>query len=237
MSKSAELKMMTGTEGKADYLAVARRGAFALGLKPNQVVPGASLKMSGTTWFGARIRAASAGFMIDEIPDDDNANVISFAAIPKTPGEAWPHIEWEKDTDERASSQIGVWEKGSIMPGENATTILERLREGALAKDMANYVAELAGVDYLIVTPEQITEWLQATFFLPLLKQLEKISSMNAAVKEEISSNVGKFGVAAAMVKKAYDSVADDDEFDENPEVGSEDVDTDDDEDDIETDD
>lgn len=227
MGKPAELKMMVGTEGKADYLAVARRGAFALGLKPNQAIPGQAMGMQDKTWFGARIRAASAAGLIDDLPEDDSTNVVSFAAIPKAPGEAWSHIEWEKADGTRASAQIGVWEMGSVVPGSDHGNLLERLGSGTLAKDMANYVAELAGQDYLLVTPDEIAQWLQTTFFGILHKQLEKAMALNAAMAEEIKGSVGKFGVAAAMVKKAYDSVADDEEFEEDPEVGSEDVETD----------
>ena len=215
MGNTTAYTMMTGTEGKADYLAIARKGAFALGLKPNQVIPGTQMGMPNRTWFGARLRAAGAAFLIEDISPDEPTNVIEFKSIPKAPGEAWPHVEWEKADHNRASSQIGAWVDGSVLTGADNDLIMSKLRDRVLANDMAAYAAEIAGQDYLLLTVEQIASWLQKTFFLPFLKQLEKQAALNASMTHEIDQNVGKFGVAAAMVKKAYKSVADDAEFDD----------------------
>lgn len=205
------LLMMLGSEGNLDYLVVGRNGPFALGLKPNQVMPGAKFNMPGMTWFGARIRSAPAGEMFkmaDAIDAADGGNVVALKKKPENHTEAWPTITWEKNSEKRASTQIGVWLEGDFDSLEKGQPLLEKLKNREIAEQMANYIAELIGEDQLFLSPKRIASWLQATIYAPMAKKVEKMLELATAVQSEMKATAGQFGMQAAMVKKAYNGIA-----------------------------
>ena len=61
MPAEKEFKMMPGTQSGPSYMAFARNGGMALGVKFIAIKEGAALGVADTTWIGARLRSAPEG--------------------------------------------------------------------------------------------------------------------------------------------------------------------------------
>ncbi|MBY0560030.1 hypothetical protein [Hyphomicrobium sp.] len=114
MTEAAKVPMMLGTSGKADYLAFAKKGNIALGIKPESALPGESMRVPNTVWFGARLRAAPGWGLFSGKEGADN--VVSFQKTYAKPGDAFPNVTWEKSDNDRASTTIGI-----LLPGSSRT--------------------------------------------------------------------------------------------------------------------
>lgn len=209
---------MKGTEGKLDYLLYARRGTIGLGIKPNVIMKG---KVAGTTYIGVRLR--SSGVPKELFAEEKVTSLVTAALKVHT---AWPGVTWEKADDVRASTQIGVFVKGT--PEDNPQMLLAELDEGKLAAKMADYLIGLAGTDNLTISRDDLIEWIDK-FYRPVAENIRKQMQASKVVDDEITSNLGVFGMQAALMKKVHDSLDADEaedvpDFDENedPDEGGE---------------
>lgn len=195
--------MMKGTGGAMDYLLVAMKGEIGLGLKPNMIAPG---KKPGTTYVGARIRSAV-------VPEQDRPksedNVVSLAFKNLTLEEAWPGVTWEKIDTARASTQIGMFLRGT--PEENPQMLLDELADRKLATKMADYLIELVGEGNLLVDREVLIDWIDKTY-APAAKKIEQIVNTNNVMDDEIENSIGTFGMQADLMKKVYEKLPQDGE-------------------------
>lgn len=186
---AAEKKMMRGSEGKLDYIVIARRGPIALGLKPNVIAAG---RVDNTTYIGARIRSA-------KLPMEDTS-LVSLADMKLTPENAWTGIEWEKSDEERCSTQIGAVIKGNLK--ETPKLLLTEFTDNDLMQKMVDYTMSLAPAGSHVITSEELLAWLKA-FYTPIIQHLSEKAMAEAALDEEIGSTLGVFSMQAQQVKKA----------------------------------
>lgn len=214
-------KMMRGSSGAFDYLVIARRGDIALGVKPNAIVKGETFGHPGTVWFGSRLRSAPATGMFDEEP----SKVVKLEKKPENLWDAWPNVVWEKKSSERASTVIGVLLKGSLDgTKEEAEAILNEMKDGKLAKRMADYLYELIGSEYMILSRDEISNYLTENVYGKIAASIEKMIKAKMIVEQEMGKNIGVFGMQAQILKKAYEQIqaeeegdnTDDDVEDEN---------------------
>lgn len=202
-AKAAEPVMMVGTNGYKDYMVIAGKGNVALGIKPNDISPGARFGHPGTVWFGARLRSARADGL-DYKPDGED-NVVKFQKNPENLWDAWPGIVWEKKDDKRASTTIGVLLRGSLEGSiADAQALLDKMKSGKLSEQMAEYLVGLAGAENLIMQPDEIAAWLTETVYGKVAAKLEKVIEARGIVETEMEKNIGTFGMQASILKKAY---------------------------------
>lgn len=202
-AKVQEPVMMVGTNGYKDYLVIAGKGNVALGIKPNNISPGAAFGHPGTVWFGARLRSARTDGM-DYKPDGED-NVVKFQKNPENLADAWPGVVWEKQDEKRASTTIGVLLRGTLEGQiEDAKALLDKMKSGKLAEQMAEYLANLAGADNLIMQPDEIAAWLTENVYGKIAGKLEKAIEARKIVEQEMEKNIGTFGMQASILKKAY---------------------------------
>ena len=195
--------MMGGTESKASYLVVGRRGSFAFGVKPEAVMDGKAFGSDGTTWFGARIRSAIAGNLFDGTPSN---KVVSIKEMMLTTATAWPDVVWENTDENRSSAIIGVLLRGKpIGTDEQVQQFLDEVDNGKLASKMADYVATLVGEEYLVIPVSEIKEWFDG-YYKTLVGQIMDMIAKKKAVKEAMESHIGTFGLQAQILKKALEN-------------------------------
>ena len=80
--------MMPGTQSGPSYMAFARKGGMALGVKFVAIKEGAALGVADTTWIGARLRSAPE----DGLFDDENGKVVKLQKPAQSPADAWPEV-------------------------------------------------------------------------------------------------------------------------------------------------
>jgi hypothetical protein len=204
MTKTVAYKMMTGTSGYQDYLAFARKGNVVLGVKPLGFDNGGKHGVPGTTLFAANLRSAPAGSLFD---DDEPQKVVKLVKDPDNFGDAWPEVTWSKKDHKRASTVIS-----SFMPGtmngtpDEQQKLFEEIDQGKIAGKMAAYLVGLAGKGNLILTEKQLSAWIDEQY-KPLIAKVKLAIEQAKKVQEAIKSNVGTFGMQAAILKKVFDEM------------------------------
>jgi len=207
MTTQANAKMMPGSQSGATYFAFARKGNVALGIKPYGIMNGEKFGVSGTTYFLARLRSAPAGGLF---ADDAPQKVVKLQKAPENLWDAWPGVEWEKKSAERASTTIGIFLRG-VFSKDTAQLekLLGQLESGKMTTQMADYLISLAGVDNLIVTKRELQQWLESQY-KPIIDSIVEQIAKSKQVAEEMESSVGVFGMQAAILKKVYGTTAED---------------------------
>jgi hypothetical protein len=197
----ADFKMICGTEGNFDYLAFARKGHHALGIKPLPIAPGHDLGVPDTVYFSARLRGAVAG----DLFAGGYGEVVQFSRAA-TPNEAWPGIAWEKtgeaiDGTPYCSTRIGIF----VPATTSVVTALEEQVTGAkLAHQMTEYLVNLAGAGCVVLSQEVLSAWLHDKYKAMVDEILTGIAQHNVAA-EALAGTVGTFEAHAAMLKKIYE--------------------------------
>lgn len=214
--------MVHGTEGHLDYLAIARKGNLVLSIKPNAIVPGEMMNVPSVTYFGARIRSAPILSGEFDAYDAEAGIAGSIGNFPAS--DAWGGIEWEKMHVERASGQVGVFLNGTIQ--ETPEKLVAEFAEGGMAAKFADFLIGQAGDGVtLIVTKEELSQWLDATF-APRLKaivgEVKKKAEVDAEIQEKIAGSVGVFASQTSLLKGIFkkhkvDEVADKEDADDAP--------------------
>jgi hypothetical protein len=205
MNAAVKAKMMPGTSSGATYFAFAKKVNVVLGIKPYGIVNGGRFNVEGTTYFMARLRSAPAGNLF---ADDDPEKVVKLQKAPANLWDAWPDVVWEKKSDERASTTIGIFLRGTFSREKaELEKLLGQVQDGKLTNKMADYLVELAGVDDLIVTKRELQQWLDSQYkpmIDGIVEQIAKAKQIETAMEEQ----VGVFGMQAAILKKVYGSTA-----------------------------
>lgn len=199
-TKTTEVPLMNGSTTGKTYMAFAKNGGFALGVKPVAVMSGRRFGMPDHTWFVAKLRSASAA---DLFPEPEG-NVVTFKKAPDTHEEAWPGITWEKQASSRASTTISLMLPGSVESAEGITELLANVEDGKLATKMTEYLATIAG-ENLKLDQAAINEWFDG-YSKSFAEGLKKKLAMTEALKNEMSQNVGKVGSHADILKKVYEA-------------------------------
>ena len=198
-------KMMNGTGGKADYFAFARKSDVVLGIKPEGAAPGEKFGVPDTVYFSARLRSAPSHGMFEE--EDSTKTVVMLKKPPPNLWDAWPGVTWVNKNNERASTTIGIFVKGSFAPSQpgKLQMLLDNVGEGKLTERMAEYLFEVAGADNVICTVGELKTWLDSIFD-PRVAQIIEAVEKQKQVQEAFAESVGNFGMQAALLKKVYEA-------------------------------
>lgn len=199
---SPQPSFIRGTMGHKDYLLLAVKGEIGIGVKPNVISPS---KTPGVTYVGARLR--SVVLAADEKPNLGPKTVVHLAFKNLKIQEAWPGITWEKVNSSRASTQIGVFLKGS--PEENPEVLVDAMKDKKFATKMTTYLAELVGEGNLILPKQTIIDWIDSKY-APAVASMQKELKAQEIMNTEIQNNLGVFGMQADIMKKAYGDMASD---------------------------
>jgi hypothetical protein len=195
-----DFKMICGTEGNLDYLAFARKGHHALGIKPLPIAPGHHLGVPDTVYFCARRRGAVAG----DLFAGGYGHVVQFSRAA-TPHEAWPDIPWEKtgeaiDGTPYCSTRIGIFVPATTSV---VAALKEQVTGAKLANQMTGYLVSLAGADCMVLSPAELSAWLQDKYTTMVDEILTGIAQHDVAA-EALAGTVGTFEAHAAMLMKIY---------------------------------
>jgi hypothetical protein len=197
-----KFKMMKGTSGADDYLVVARKGNVVLGVKVLKVVPASPLGAKDHVWFPARLRSAPADTMFD---DEPNSNVVKLEKKYDNLAEPWPSITWEKVDEYRASTIVGLILPGRLVANpDEIKEVVNYLSNGEIANKLADYLYNVAGGQNMILTKEEIVNWLQSERYLPMAKSIEKGLKQATVYQEEVNKVVGTFAAHTEILKNAY---------------------------------
>ena len=212
MAKKAQLtvvttaqppKMMRGSSGKFDYFAFARKGDVVLGIKPEGAAAGEGFGVKGTVYFAARLRSAPSHGLFAE--EDAAKKVVTLQKQPENLWDAWPGVTWMNKSQERASTTVGVFIRGSFNPSkpEQMEQLLENIGEGKLTSKMAEYLIQLAGEENAICTVDELKTWLDGVFDARIAQIVEMVQKAQQ-VTEAFEESVGNFGMQAALLNKIY---------------------------------
>ena len=137
-------EMMKGSEKHMDYVVLARRGRFKIGLK---IVGVAHTKLAGKAYVAVRIRSAfDEDYAEPEVPD--------LALKKLTNATAWPGVEFQNVDETRASTNGGVFINGDF-EGE-IETLMASLKDTSWQAAMCeSLIGKLVGEQgvVLVVTP------------------------------------------------------------------------------------
>jgi hypothetical protein len=202
MTDHTERKFLDGTASTGAYLIVALRGDVALGIRPLGMVDGASMSAPGKSYLHARLRSARAPVgMAAQYADDGGHDVVKLGDQKLGFDEAWPELDFAKLDDSRASTIIGVFLRGSLKT--EPEVVLQRLEEQDFLLRMADYVAERAGHDNLILRPMAIAAWLHEQLD-PGMAKLKAQVAAAAEFAQHVEDNVEMFGFQSALLAKLY---------------------------------
>lgn len=202
MTTTAEkivVPMMVGTGGYADYMAFAKNGSYALGIKPVIVLDGTKFGVPGSTWFAARLRSASSKALFQE----EASTLVEFKKLPQSHKEAWPSIVWEKLDDKRGSTTISIMIPGSGDTIEGMQMLIDNIADKKLATQMVDYLEKIAGKENFAIDRETAIAWFDQAYSA-YAEQLQKLVTAHQLVKTEMASNQGQFGMHAELLKKVY---------------------------------
>jgi hypothetical protein len=212
-AKKINVPMMVGSGGYADYMAFAKNGAFALGIKPVAAIDGKSMGVPGSTLFAARMRSASSSKLFE----DPVSNLVAFKKLPESHKEAWPNVTWEKNTSERASTVISVLIPGSTDSKEGTQHLIANIGDKKLATKMVDYLEKIAGPDNFAIDRETAIAWFDQLYD-GYAKNLQLMVDTQEAMTKELKATGGEFTMHADLLKKVYQATGQKDPLAEEPE-------------------
>ncbi len=200
VTKPTQMKMIKGSGGDLDYLAIARKGKIVLGIKLIRLGPG---RIVNTLQVAIRVRSAWAGTMFDD--EDAKLGIITNLSDAKlTPDKAWD-IPWMSVDSVRASTVTDISFPGLNDPQTLFPNLLENKK---LAREIVDGLVKLIGDEkYLIIGKRVIRDWLHEKFDKQFTKVLEHFKTQAAVVEQETQA-LGTFGVSADVLKKLHDKVS-----------------------------
>ena len=195
------LKMMRGSEGNEDYLYIARRGNIAFGVKPLAAMPGAKYGVPAATYFIVRVRAAPIG----KLEEEAEGNVVQLQQKYKLPHEAWPEIEWQKNGQDRASTILSMFVKGTLGSGpELEQLLIDNTKDKAVGKKLSNMLVGLIGEENMVVKPRHITDYTDEQFMGAINNALEHLKKKKQVQEHMFAALSDNFGVESKVLKDVY---------------------------------
>ena len=197
-------KFMAGTTGNP-YFPFARKGNVLLGVRLQSAAPGDCFGVKNTTYFTLRLRSApEAGLFAD---DDAKKTVVKLQKNPDNLWDAWAGIEWEKKSPERASTTIGVFERGHFQAKDPdlLNELLGHIGDGKLAEKFTEHLVELAGQANLICRRSELRAFLDEAF-APVIDKLVDHAKKQEAFVKDINDNIGTVQMHAKLIKKTFGS-------------------------------
>lgn len=214
------LPMMKGTEGNKDYLAFARKGPVALGVKPIAAQRGEAYQQPDHVYFALRLRSAPAYGVFPDVeetltggeaaPVQQDSKVVAFKPKAAKPEDdlntskfatAWPNVVWANASSYRASTIIGVLLKGSVDSIEGTKLLIENISDSKLASMVADHLISVCRKQNLVLEREQIIAWLDEQYAV-FLDNLKKSVTARENLAAEMSASAGTVMNQAELIKK-----------------------------------
>ena len=178
-------RFMLGSEKKADYLVIGKAGRVVLGFKALAECP------SGVpgVFLGGRIRSAYD-------PDYTAPEGTSAVKVPGELAKAWPGIDFQNSSPERASSMIGTMAPYQLP--EQKTELLSDMAKEEIVTKMASWLLALVPEPNREITQDELAQFITEAY----AKEIALLASFNAhhQGKEEDTNVVS---LQAAAIKKA----------------------------------
>lgn len=197
------LVMVNGSTSHKSYAVFARKGNMLLCIKPYGVSDGDRSGVEGTTYIGLRLRAAPIGQTF--AGEDKASGVVTSIGDHKQfekPADAWPEIEWEKSSPDRASAGVGVFLRGNARKDPEA--LIAKFKDSDVLMDFANYLFGLAGEGATTVcTPRDLRRFLDAKL-TPAIEQMIASVKVAQEFSAALNEQVGVFGFQGAILKKLH---------------------------------
>jgi hypothetical protein len=177
---------MDGTGSSQSYAVVARRGKVFLGIRFTGLSDGAQFGLPGTTYLHARLRSAPNAKLTAQLDlAKGSANIVDLFQQQLALNDAWPNLPFEKVDGERASLQVGLFIRGSLIT--DTAAVIGHIQKGDLFHKLIAYAITQAGSEYSIVDALTASHWLadQAKpVLVKLMKKLALQQTMDATLKE-----------------------------------------------------
>jgi hypothetical protein len=195
-------KFMAGTQGNP-YLPFARQGNVLLGVRLQSITSGDYFGAADTTYFTLRLRSAPENGLFAE--EDKAKKVVKLAKNPENLWDAWPGVVWEKKDISRASTTVGVFERGMFKSKDPASlkTLLSAIDDGKLAEKFADHLISLAGEKNLICRRSELTAFLDEGLKPVIAGVVEKLQKQEAFA-DHVLSTIGTVAMHAALIKKVF---------------------------------
>jgi hypothetical protein len=148
----------------------------------------------------ARVRGVVTG----DLFAGREGNVVLFSKA-ETPNEEWPDVPWEKisktiEGKPYCSTRIGIF----VQSTPSVVAALEDQIAGAkLANKMTDYMVNLAGADYMVLSHEELSAWLHDKYKAMVDEIIAAVAQQKEAA-DALSGTIGVFEAHAAMLKKIY---------------------------------
>lgn len=193
---------MLGSEGKPDYLMIARKDGAALGIKPLASIVGASKTGPLGIYVGLRLRVAAAPQKVVPL------GVVSELPKAQAWDEVFPLIKFERTDDKRASSLMGaVIPK---MPWE-VQGLVEMMKDQDLVQKFGGWLFEHVGdPELFVVDSDDVVEWLTevyADMFRQLAKGFPVLPQPEGEIMVGYLSDVVEAVLPAQDVKAAVSTI------------------------------
>jgi len=200
--QTTDKKFMPGTTGNP-YFPFARKGNVLLGVRLQSVSPGESYGANDTTYFTLRLRSAPEKGLFAE--EDAAKKVVKLQKDPENLWDAWPGVEWEKKSPERASTTIGVFERGAFKAKDPAklNELISHIGDSKLASKFTDHLVTLAGEENLICRRSELRAFLDEALS-PVIDNLTTHAKKQEEFVAEVQANIGTVAMHAALIKKTF---------------------------------
>ena len=202
MTDTTERRFLDGSSSSKSYLVIALRGDIALGIRPLGLSDGSGMGAPGKSYLHARLRSCKAPTgMAAQYASDGEENVVKLGDQKLGFDEAWPNIDFTKRDDQRASTIVGVFLRGSVH--HDAMKLVQRLEEEDFLLKMATYIAERVGPENMIMRPIAIAAWLHERLD-PMVSHLKSQAAASGEFAQHVEEHLEVFGFQAALLNKLY---------------------------------
>jgi hypothetical protein len=188
--------MMRGSYGGRDYLPIARKGKWVLGMKLAEI--GDSYMVKGATEFAIRFRVALEGTVVPSLPEAETS-VVSFNAVKAqaidVPAQAW-ELDYTKKGNERASAMYVLLMKGSLKLADK--DLWGKVGEGKLGELVAEHAVKLAGGENLVLSQREIAAWVNGKYE-PTIEHFRQHLERLQKAEELMAGSVGAFVSVASL--------------------------------------
>lgn len=191
------LKLIKGSEGHLDYLVVARKLGTVIGLKVNSILTGTVFTIENQTYVGARLRCVPEGDLF--YVEDMGKGVVPLGSKDPKFKDVWSQIEWEKADDRYASTQIATLVDGCLQ--KDPEPVLVRLEDGKLSSEMADFLFDLLGEEFMVIDKAALAMWVQGRLD-PFVDQTREAMANKQKLQDAIGPLRQGFGVQAALLRQ-----------------------------------
>lgn len=191
-------EMVDGTDSKDSYLLLARRNGMDISLKPGSLRD--TREVTGHALLPVKLRSAPTA---PHVKVDTTVIDLQWAKPINTPADVLPLIKWDASSSLRASTTLAIGVKGQLSNVNHVPALIESLEDPTVGQKIAKHVFTVLGEGPLVLTEEQVAEWLN-DFYAERAAELRQKLSMKQAVEEKVAEGMGTVGLFSELLQKAY---------------------------------